>query len=353
MLTDKLPFPTASHTSVNRSELDALPFPVIITDSIGKVIFKNSFAYKMKLIKINTNFKNLLDSGQYDEFLRFAKDRESAIIKCRIETGVTHAAVIPDGNGENIIYLAICSIALQKLSDFGKIELIHETYKLNNTLLNSYGKMCEKYKLISDPKAAELLKYNSLRFSRAARNMTLYIHTLTKTEGFEEENTVDLQDVCTKLVSHFSAKVAPLGFRLNISFDDNVFSTHIQKNTYVTVFLELCAIALRIASDSKCKIRMYKSDNKITAEYNMKTNCDKLASVAYSAEFDFVKIIAEHCKWDFAEMRTCDGESVFSFSVPVVINTPAFISSHAFPSGFAQEDIFNISDEVFTYLYFA
>ncbi len=353
MLTDKLSYPAAPYNPINRSDLNALPFPIIITDSIGKVTFKNSFAYKMKLIKVNKNFKSFLDHVQYDTFLCAAKDRKTAIIKCKIETGVTHAVFIPSENGENIVYLAICSIALQKIFDFGKIELIHETYKLNNTLLKSYSEMCEKYKLTCDPETAELLKCNSLRFSRAARNMTLYIHTLTKTESFEEENTHDLQNVCAKLIEHFSAKVAPLGFRLSILFDDKFFSTYIQKNTYVTVFLELCAIALRIASDSKCKIRMYKSDNKITTEYNIKTNCDELASIAYSAEFDFVKILTKHCKWDFMEMRTCDGESVFSFSVPIVIKAPTFISSPIFPSGFAQEDIFNISDEVFAYLYFS
>lgn len=352
MLSDKTQNPEILYF-FERSELDALPYPVIITNDVGKVVFKNSLAYKLKLLKINSNIKSLFKEDQYKVFLDAAKKRRSAIVKCNINTGVTHAAFVPGENGENIVYLLICSIALQKIFDFGKIELIHETYKLNHKLLNSYSEMCKNHKLSCDPKAAELLKYNSLRFSRAARNMTLYIHTLTKTESFEEERTHDLRDICTKLIEHFAAKVAPLGFRLSIMFDDKLFSTHIQKNTYVTVFLELCAIALRISSDSKCSIRMYKSDNKITAEYNIETSCDELANIAYSAEFDFVKILTKHCKWEFAEMRTYDGKSAFSFSVPIVTNAPTFISSPVFPSGFAQEDIFNISDEVFTYLYFA
>ncbi len=353
MASDKTSNLTSFDTSVSRSDLDSLPFPVIITDNMGKVVFKNSFAYKMKLIKTGANFKRFLDDGSYDELLRAASERRSAIIRCKIETGVTHAAFLPCENGENILYLAICSIALQKIFDFGKIELIHETYKVNSILLKSYSEMCEKYKLICDQKAAELLKYNSLRFSRAARNMTMYIHTLTKAEGFEEEELCELRDICTRLVNHFAAKVAVLGFRLNISFDDAFLSTYIQKNTYVTVFLELCALALRISSDSKCRIRIYKSDSKITAEYSINTNCPELANATYSPEFEFVKIITDFCKWDFSKMKIYDNEAVFSFSVPVVIKTPKYIRSSQTLPGFRQEEIFDISDEVFTYLYFA
>lgn len=224
MDSDKISKLTSFDTSVRRSELDSLPFPVIITDNMGKVVFKNSFAYKMKLIKIGANFKHFLDDTGYDELLCAAKERRSAIIRCRIETGVTHAAFLPCEDGENLLYLAICSIALQKVFDFSKIDLILETYKTNSILLKSYGEMCEKYKLIRDQKAAELLKNNSLRFSRAARNMSMYIHTLTKTEDFEEQRTCELRDICTRLVSHFfRCWVSDLTFLLKICFCPHIF----------------------------------------------------------------------------------------------------------------------------------
>ena len=133
----------------------------------------------------------------------------------------------------------------------GIADLAIQTFYVNKAVVKSYLNMCKKYKSTEDPKSAELMTYNSLRFSRAARNMSMYVHTLIKTENFENPQNHNLMDICKKMVDHFETKVVPLGFRLGITFSDAFFCTKIQKDTFVCVFLELCSIALKLSTDSK------------------------------------------------------------------------------------------------------
>ncbi|MBE6572184.1 MAG: hypothetical protein E7656_08055 [Ruminococcaceae bacterium] len=340
------------NSDISKKELDLLPFPIMITDDKGKILFKNDVAYKMKFSQVGSNFKKFLKKDQESVFDYAVFERKSLILKCQKEKGITHAALIPIGENKNIVYLVVCSAAIQKAFEIGELTISGETYSVNDILIKSYHEMCEKYKLLCDDEATILMKNNSLRFSRLSENISMYMHTMLSTTGFEEEDTYDLKRLTEKLLEHFSAKVGLFGFKINIKYGDAFHVTEIQKNTFVTLFLEMCAVSLRIAEDRKCMITMYNSDTDIIIEFESATPSGEVALAAYSGELEFVRIIAEHCKWKYANPKFCDGKAYLSFAVPILMPKIVMVRCNN-PLEYAPySKIFKISEAISSALYF-
>lgn len=337
---------------ISEKELDLLPFPIMITDDKGKILFKNEVAYKMKFSQVGSNFKKFLKKDQESVFDYAIFEKRPLILKCQREKGVTHAALIPIGENKNVVYLVVCSVALQKAYEIADLTICGETYSVNDILIKSYYEMCEKYKLTCDEEATNLMKNNSLRFSRLSENLSMYVHTMIKTTGFEEEGTCDLKRLTSKLIEDFSAKVGLFGFRVNIKHEDMFHVTEIQRNTFVTLFLEMCAVSLRIAEDRKCMIRMYNTETDIIIEYESATPSGEIALATYSGELEFVRIIAKHCKWKYAEPKFYDGKAYLSFAVPILM-PDSFMVKNSNPYEYTPYDkIYKISEAISSALYF-
>ena len=337
----------------DRSDFDALPYPILITDNSGKILFKNKYAYKTKLLKLNMNIKYLFKEGFYEKFLDAAANNNTAILDCIIETGITHACVVSLPNGENIVFLTVCAILLQNITDLSPCDLASELFYKNDAIIKAYENTCKKFKSDIAPQAAEILRYNSLRFSRAAKNMSMYVHTILSTENFENEQNEDLELICQKLVNYFQSKITPLGFRIYIDFDDESFLTKIQKNTFICVFLELCSIALRLSNDLSCNIKMYKSNDRIYVDYRFCTMSKELGFATYSRELDFVRKVTNFCKWEFEDpSEKLDGETKLLFSVPVVIEPSDKFGSPKTAEGFDRDKMIDMCDEIVSSLFF-
>ncbi len=337
----------------DRADFDALPYPVLITDNSGKVLFKNKYAYKTKLFKLNMSIKNLFKSGFYEKFLDATANNATAILDCCIETGITHACVVSLPNGENIVFLTVCAILLQNITDLSPGDLASELFYKNDAIIKAYENTCRSFKSDVAPQAAEILRYNALRFSRAARNMSMYVHTILRTENFENEQNEDLEIICQKLVNYFQSKITPLGFRIYIDFDDESFLTKIQKNTFICVFLELCSIALRLSNDSRCNIKIYKSDDRIYIDYNFCTMSKELGFATYSSELDFVRAVTAFCKWKFEDLpEKLDGETKLSFSVPIITKPSDKFSAPKTAESFERDTTLDMCDEIISSLFF-
>lgn len=342
----------SDNTFIDSKQVEALPFPAVIINSSGVLVFKNKAAYKLKLVPKSRNFKSIVQDDHYQEYRNALDEKKSIIIKCKRQSGISHAAIVPCDNDEFIVCLAICAMAIESLMKFGQFELVQETFKINDRLLKSYAQLCEKYKVEKDPKITEIIECNSYRFARGARNMALYLHTLMVTEDFETPQNHEVRETCTKLVDYFANKIAVLGFRVSISFEDDYVATYIQKNTFITIFLELCAAALRLSFDKKCSIRIYKQDYQIFIEYTINAPDEELVKQTFNMDTEFPKIIANHHNWKISDLRFHDGLAAFTFAVPERLSGDSFIRSPIFGDFMPRDTMYDISDGVFSYLFF-
>ena len=335
------------------SDLELLPWPVIITDYKGSVIYKNEFAYKIKLIRKSMNFLKLISPSDTDIFLECIKQEKSRIFKCRPDLGVSHAAVI-GVNGVAVIFLTICSIIIRDVFNYNSPESEHQAFSANERIISAYQEMCSKLKKVSDPAAKELLRCNSMRFSRAARHFSMYTHALTKTENFENNSFCDIEKICTSLIKYFSQKVTPLGYRLNIEIAGHLNATVVQKYTFICVFLELVALSLRISINYACNIKIYEQDEKIHINYDFQSVSKSAAEANFYLEFDFLKSICSHCGWDFSGLNVFDGEEAsFHLAIPVIKDKNISVSATCPSDTFELNAMFEIADEAFTLLYFS
>ena len=331
---------------------DSVPFPVVVTDAKGKVIFKNKLTYKLKIINTNKNIKLLLEDNQYEQFVKASTEKISLIIKCKSVSGVSHAAIVPTDDDELIVCFTVCSFSIQKIMNCSSFELLQETYKATDSAFKAYAELCEKYKRETAPNTAEILQWNKLRFARGQKNWLMYIHSLIRDEDFEKSATHDLRSIGDKLCEYFSGKIAPLGFRLSIKYDDAFYPTKIQKNTFVTIFLELCATAFMLSFDGRCNIRFYKQEGNIFIEYTFTSKDNELIKTNYGIETTFAKAITDYCKWHLSGIQFFDDTARFCFSVPEVYESGTVLRSPDLSQNFHRDEDIEIFNMVLSRLFF-
>lgn len=331
---------------------DILPFPVVIVDDAGKIVSKNKFAYKLKMLRKNSSFCGMLVPSCREKFLESVSRGESEIFECIPEHGVSHALTVKLSSGNVAIFMMVCSVLMREMIERYNIGADMETFSTNKKIIETYKEICNR---LNAPEAADtaiLLRNNALRFSRAARHFSMYVHTLTKTADFEKSELCDTVSVCRQLTDYFQAKVSPLGYRIHFSPESHIFTTMLQKRTFVSVFLECMAVSLRISDNLSISINVNEFDGLNNFIFYVKSSDINSCKNAYFAEFEFVQTVCKHCGWTFSPLSKTDSENaVMSFSVPITAKVP---SVHA-PS--IDEQLFgcsvtDIADEVFTVFYF-
>lgn len=341
------------------SDFDLLPFPVVMVNTSGKVIYKNLFTNKLKRIKINSNFSKLLVESSRENFFSSIKNNESCVFECRRDLGFSHAVTICYPDGSTVIFLIICSVIIREMESAGFLDAEMRTYKTNEYIISTYKDMCEKLNRAVNPETAELLRCNALRFSRAARYFSLYADITVRHHISEQKRACDINDLCTSIIKYFSSKVSALGYRLNISADGKNFNADIQKSSFVCVFLELVAISLRCARDYSCNIKMQSLDEQIFIDYEFCDSSIAAAETVFEVEFDFISEICRNCNWNFSGIKTAnDGITSMSLSLPAEkLSSDKYnqISASA-PSFFESSDaneMLLIADEIYSSIFFS
>lgn len=290
-------------------------WPVVVTDKSGKVLYKNSFATKTKLVRKGTNICRIFRNEE--DFLTITKMCSSGIIECKPSFGISHAVIMCEDDTA-IIFFIVNTMLVRTLLEKAIPSVMHRTFTTNELIIKTYKNMCKSMDIITDNKAAELLKYNSLRYFRAARNYELYYSALTKSFLDYPEEAFDIGTTCKIICERYAKQISSLGYRFYADFKNEILSSKLQSDVFLPVLLETASIALKIADDRTCSVYVYSHNLRIRFEYTFNCCSVPTAEKAYSAELDFIRVLCDTMGWNFSGItEVSNGVCNFTFSVPV------------------------------------
>lgn len=301
-------------------DLDALPWPATICDREGTVLFKNQYAYRLKLFRIRSKVEKIISQPQRNDFALCLANLDIKLFECENGSGFSYALTFPLQDGTIAISWIIGTILLNSVMQKKGIDAEYEHYKNIERLIQLYLATCRKLKDADDPAAMEVLLNNSLRFCRTVRYFGLYARTLVKTDKTEHPVLCPVSDICQELSEYFGKHISSLGYRLNFSSESPMGTSMLPKQTFVCVFLQMATLSLRMASDYHVQIHLRESENRLKLEYTFRAaDSFGLTLAACSIELEFLHKVCEDNGWEyFPPSRTGEDGVFFSFSVPIV-----------------------------------
>lgn len=365
------------HTVLPQQEADALPFPVLEIDRNGKIVWKNRFAYEIRLTKKNMNFEKLLLPASREQLKCVLAEGKTAVLRCIAEHGISHAVLFfsrdraendgaaggAAGNavGNATVFLVLTSAVVHEVFDAAYLESEKRIYHANECLILTYRKICEAKNLPEAAETAVLLQNCALRFFRIAHHFSRFVDVMRKTGESEDAVLCDLGRECLALTEYFAAKAAPLGYRLHIDAKPEKYVFMLRKRTFVSLYLELLSIALRVSENYHCSVCVSEADGcvRIWLACAAPALCIKeTVETLFAAELKFVGLIAEDCGWLFSGLLQGD-DRMMSLSLSIPLPAQQKPESNVFaPVPEVSEDdemksFRQIADEVLSTLYFA
>lgn len=332
-------------------DFDSMLWPVLVTDKSGKVLYKNEFSAKIKLIRKGKNAACLFRFPC--EFEKVLQNGASHIVECKTAIGITHAIVMCF-NDFVIIFFIVNTMLIKSLLDESYLETHRITYSTNELIINTYKEICEKMSLLSDEKAKEILKYNSLQFFRASRNYEMYYLALTKTAFSYKDECVNISEICRTISERFAKQLSPLGYRFYANITSDHLSTVLKTDVFLPVFLETASLILKMSDDRTCTVSVSELFGMIKFDYTFKCSSTDTAMVMYSAELDFIKVINENLSWEYSGITSLsNGTNVISFAVPITTDEKLFHSEDIFTRNMRNEYYQKLADCVISAFYFA
>ena len=280
---------------------------------------------------------------------------ETGIFDCVSSCGFTHALILPIGANETAVFLAPGSALIRRLLDNKTTDHNNETYNNVMQLVDVYRKMCVCMSCEADEKAAELLKQNSLRFSRATRHFNYYILSVAHHLSAEQKHElVDFLVLSREILKHFTPKISPLGYRMSIKFGNLFPLSIIHKRSFISVFVSLIAVALKIADDHELLIEAAEEDMKLVFNYHFKTSDPQTAHFAYMDELKFADSICDDNSWGFSWIVPIDRESaVIRLTIPIILDNNTMLrASDSSDFNVLDEEAISMLEEEFSLLYF-
>ncbi|MBE6623079.1 MAG: hypothetical protein E7621_02720 [Ruminococcaceae bacterium] len=332
-------------------DFDSMLWPVLVTDSKGKVLYKNEFASKIKLIRKGKNASCLFRIP--DELEETFKMGNSRIAECKSSLGISHA-IIMCSDEYIIIFFIVNTMLIKSILDESYLETHRITYSTNELVISTYKSMCEKMNLLKDEKAKEILKYNSLQFFRASRNYEMYYLSLTKTAFLFKDELVDISELCKTVSERFAKQLSPLGYRFYADISAGLLATSIKTDVFIPVFLETASLVMKMSDDKTCSVTVSELLGMIKFDYTFKCSSIETAEVLYAAELDFIKAINENSLWKYSGITPLSNNTyVISFSVPVTADETVLLSDNIFTQNIRKEYYQKLTDSVISSFYFA
>jgi hypothetical protein len=331
-------------------DFDNMLWPVVLTDKTGRVVYKNEFSAKIKLIRKGKNvsclFKNEAD------FNSVINGRGSAIIECKTSLGISHA-ILMSCDDFVIVFFIINTMLIKSLLDESFLETHRITCSTNELIINTYKDICKKLKFAGDEKSNEILKYNSLRFFRASRNYEMYYLSLTKTAFSGKKETLNISEICKTVSERFSKQISALGYRFYTDIKDQMLTTALNSDVFIPLFLETATLALKIAYDRSCTATVSEFCGMIRVDYTFGCESVDSAKLLYSAELDFIKVLSENANWKYSGITSLpSGNCNISFSLPITKDFTPLSSDNIFISNIRKDIYHNITDSIVSAFYF-
>lgn len=332
-------------------DFDSMLWPVLITDNKGKVLYKNEFSSKIKLIRKGKKASCLFKTPE--ELEETAKMANSRIAECKTSLGISYAIIMCSGE-YIIIFFIVNTMLIKSILDDSYLETHRITYSTNELIINTYKAMCEKMSLLTDEKAKDILKYNSLQFFRASRNYEMYYLSLTKTAFSYKDEIMNISELCKTVSERFAKQLSPLGYRFHTEISSALLATSIKTDVFIPVFLETASLVLKMSDDKTCAASVSELFGMIKFDYTFKCSSVETAKILYSAELDFIKAINDNSAWKYSGITTLSNNTcVISFSVPITVTEKALLSGNAFTQNIRKEYYQKLTDSIISSFYFA
>lgn len=308
---------TDNQIALTRKQFDLLPWAVVIVDKNARIVFKNQFAYKTKFSRIGSDITNIFSKTNSVSFSACLLSGKPGVFKCTGEYGFSHALTIKLDDAETAVLFISNAILFKRL--YKSSEIDSEMAVFNNTkkLVETYKQICQELGNTCPEETIELLKYNALRFSRAAERFSQYANALLHTEPEEPYEMCDIYSLCKEVISHFQALLSSRGYRLFIKSNTTFSTTLIEKRSFVSIFLEIISLCLLISDNSDVQIEIDEFDNSYSVIYHTKCKDIKTAISIYENRIDYLKTVSKNYKWSVLfPTEQADEDIYISLTVP-------------------------------------
>ena len=311
-------------------DLNYLPWPITLCDKEGTVLFKNRCAYRMKQFRVRSKTQKIIREAIREDYTLALERREIKLFECEMESGFCYAVTAPTPDGNIAVFWVISTFLFLSLSGIKDYDEEFMRYKDSDRLIRLYAEACQALRRdYSD--AEEALVNSTLRFSRTSRHFSAYTKVMLKSSDREGKTLFSLVDMCRELTDYFSGHIASLGYRLSFTSEPMSAVALIPKNLFVSTFLQILAIMLRMAADYCVRIRLCEFDGFYHFQYSIKpSELLPLIKTATVAETEFLRAICDNSGWKFSDPRAIGPDEVMcSFSVPIQNNEPLQCSEGA------------------------
>ena len=321
-------------------DLNRLPWPITLCDRDGIVLYKNRCAYQMKPFRVRSKTHRIIREALRDDYLRALAQREIRLFECESISGFCYAVTAPTPDGSMAVFWAVNSFLYYSILQAGAYDEEFARLRDSDRLIHMYAEACAALRNNRDETADEALVRNALRFSRASRHFAQYAEIMLNSA--RENKTLLLpDDLCRELTEYFAKLVSSLGYRLSFLSDVKTAAAVLPKGMFVSTFLQLMTVTLRLASDSSVQVRLCEFDDWYHFRYYFKpSDILPILKTVTVAELEFVRIVCEHCGWQLLEpCETGTGEYMCSFAVP----KPLRIETECREEIMSMEDCFEMA----------
>lgn len=309
---------TENKKELSRENFDSLPWAVVIVDRNARILFKNQFAYKIKFARIGSDLTNIFAKPVSVSFSACLLSGMPGVFKCRGEYGFSHALTLKLNRDETAVLFISNALLLQKLQKSSEIDSELSAFNQTKTIVEKYKEICLNLGTTCPEETVELLKYNALRFSRAAERFSQYANALLHSGPEEPAEMCDIFALCKEVLTHFQTLLSSRGYRLFIKSNVDFPTTIIRKRTFVSLFLEIISLCLLISDDSDLQIEIDGFDNEYTVTYYMHCNDIKNASSIYKNRIDYLETVSKNHNWSVVfPTEQSDDDIAATFTVPV------------------------------------
>ena len=123
---------------IDTEQFDILPWPVVAVNSQGKIVYKNKFSYKLKILRKNSAFSAILLQSQRDLFHKALETGEPAIFECCVQHGVSHALTLKISDGVTAVFMNICSVLMREAVNQSSIQTHMDIFSVNKKIVENY-----------------------------------------------------------------------------------------------------------------------------------------------------------------------------------------------------------------------
>ncbi len=326
------------------TEYENIIYPVLILDDDGFIIHKNSYAARMKFPRKGTQIRRLLIPSDSDRIISHLSLHKEGIFRCNIHGQYAEMILIPLDDGNFCAYLIVNSTLFKIYLNKSGFSGDSDYYSSIEKIIKIYKNYCKSTASSPDPKFNEIIRNNSLQFSKASRIYCQHLDSLRAIDGDVKSEVISISDTCKRFTKYFADSISSRGFRVDIRVENDELFACINKASFMSIYSSIIGLSLQMSKKGEASILLDReNEDMIDLLFTFDPIIDIWKSDVFDCELEQIEAICRSHKWKFSGIKFDNDKAFIKLSVPVgrVIS----LELHAPITTLEQDIIYRIADE--------